>query len=832
MSRRNRFRQGGRAIFFGVALVCMVAIGFLAVEIVRELRLLNSANSDNVQWTLSQAEVEFLEMRHALDTARRQSEPDLDRLIEEFDIFYSRISTLDSGALYESLRDISEFAEPMQRIRQTLDDLVPLIDGPRADLAAGLPRIESALAESRADLRDLATSGLYHFARQSDSQRISVAVTLSRLGLLTAVLVMVLVFLLRHAQNASRQTERRGHELAAAYTRLNTILDTSLDAVLVADLRGDIQQFNPAAERIFKYDAQQVIGRNIGGLIVPDHLRDAHEAGMARMRAGGERRVIGRGRVRLDAMRSTGEVFPAELALETAHTGSEEIIIGFLRDISHRVTSENELVEARDKALAGEKAKADFLAMMTHEIRTPLNGVLGNLSLLEETTLTPVQSRYVHNMAVSGKLLMSHVDAVLDIARFESGATGLRAEVVDPGRLVQDILDSQTSAAEANGNRLHWAWTGPVADWIRVDASRLQQVLVNLVGNAIKFTRNGDVQVELEQGEPVDPTGGEPGFWLDIRIIDTGVGIAEADLDRVFEDFQTSGCTQDQGLPGTGLGLGIARRFVQAMGGEIGAESTPGEGSVFWLRLPVRAAQPPRSKGRVGTGASPAGPRSILLVEDNEINLQLARDMLHLMGHGVSVARNGQEGVAAAEVHRFDLILMDIRMPVMDGLAATRAIREGQGPNRDAPIVALSANVLPQAKDRFIAGGMSDFLGKPLMKEELSQVIARFCSDAAREEVPPPALTLDDPLVALKARYLEETHALFDWLSTKPEAWTEIADRAHRIAGSAAAFGHPDLRMALLSVETAAEAEDAQALALAVDEARQAWEAAPAPCVA
>ena len=290
MSRRNRFLPGGRAIFFGVALICMVAIGFLAVEIVRDLRLLNSANSDNVQWTLSQAEVEFLEMRHALDTARRQPEPDLDRLIEEFDIFYSRISTLETGALYESLRDLPEFAEPMQRIRRTLDDLVPLIDGPRADLAAGLPRIESAFGQSRADLRELATSGLYHFARQSDFQRISVAVTLMRLGLLTSVLVMVLIFLLRHAQNASRQTERRGHELAAAYTRLNTILDTSLDAVLVADLSGDIQQFNPAAERIFKYDAQQVVGRNIGGLIVPDHLRDAHEAGMARMRAGGERR--------------------------------------------------------------------------------------------------------------------------------------------------------------------------------------------------------------------------------------------------------------------------------------------------------------------------------------------------------------------------------------------------------------------------------------------------------------------------------------------------------------------------------------------------------------
>ncbi|SMX50420.1 PAS domain-containing hybrid sensor histidine kinase/response regulator [Maliponia aquimaris] len=820
---------GGRSLLLGLALLCLGAIAYLVTEIVRDLRLLNTADSDNVQWTLSQAEVEFLEFQHALDVARSGADGSLDSLVEEYDIFFSRIATLAEGSLYEGVRAEPGFDDALRSVRNKMMALVPLIDGPREDLAARIDEMAASLDNMRQDVRALSTSGLSYFASKSDAQRTSVAVTLTRLALLTGLLVLALLYLLRHARQASRQTERRGRELAAAYARLNTILDTSLDGVIVADPGGRVLQFSPAAERIFRYAAQEAIGRNIGDLIVPDHLRAAHQAGMARMHATGEKRVVGHGRVRLEAMRAGGEVFPVEMALEMAQTGDEEMVIGFLRDISHRVAAENELVEARDRALAGEKAKADFLAMMTHEIRTPLNGVLGNLSLLTETPLTAHQERLVRNMGISGDLLMQHVDAVLDVARFEAGASVSPAEVVHLGRLVQDLVDSQASAASAHGNRLEWGWVGAPMDWVAVDASRLKQVLLNLVGNALKFTRQGRVSIELERqdgaGAPV----------VEFRIIDTGVGIAEDDIERVFGDFQTGSAPLAHAVPGTGLGLGIARRFVQAMGGEIGAESTLGEGSVFWVHLPVTPYEEP-AEPEPGQDMSPAAaqpPCAILLVEDNEINMQLARDMLHLLGHQVTVAVNGLEGVQAAAQRRFDLILMDIRMPVMDGLAATRAIREGQGPNQATPIVALSANVLPEAKDRFISGGMSDFLGKPLSKTELAELIARCCRPMPTDHTPlpqasPPAAETD-PMAALMARYMAEGAQLLDWLETRPEDMTEIAERAHRIAGSAAAFGQPDLRMALLKVEAAAEQDDAAALSVAITQARAAWDTAPAP---
>ncbi|KUF12856.1 hybrid sensor histidine kinase/response regulator [Pseudoponticoccus marisrubri] len=811
----------------------LVAIAFLVSEIVRELRFLSTANSDNVHWTLSQAEVEFLEFQHAVDAARVGDTDDLTEVIVEFDVFYSRMATLAQGSLYADLRDQPDFLAPLQRIRAQLDALIPLIDGSASDLRAELDRLSAEIEEMRLDVRLLSTNGLQFFARQSDASRNSVAVTLLRLALITIALVLALVLLLRHARRVGQQTEQRGQELATAYARLNTIMQTSLDAVIVTDLKGRIVSFNAAAERIFQHLGEDVIGRSIGDVIVPPHLREAHETGMKRMRETGEHRVVGHGRVRLEGMRGDGSIFPVELAIEKAVSGEDEFVVAFLRDISHRVAAENELVAARDEALAGEHAKAEFLAMMTHEIRTPLNGILGNLSLLEDTRLDAAQGRYVRNMDISGKLLMRHVDSVLDVARFESGADGAAEDEVHLGRLIQDIVDSQSSAAEAQGNTLSWGWAGDPVGWIRIDSSRLQQVLLNLVGNAIKFTRGGRITIEAESVE------GEAGPEIELRIIDTGIGISEEDQARVFEDFQTVDSVQTDSIGGTGLGLGIVRRFVQAMQGEIGVESAPGDGSVFWLRLPIEHVTGPADDPAIQADADAQAVRDILLVEDNEINVQLAHEVLMRMGHRVTIARDGQAGVEAASERRFDLILMDIRMPVLDGLGATRAIREGDGPNRDVPIIAFSANVLPEAKDRFLAAGMSDFLGKPLQKAELQQVIARFGTSAPAPAKPAPSAPAPapaaskpapaDPLAGLAERHRQETQALFDWLATAPADHDQIADRAHQVAGSAAAFGQPGLRDALVALERAAETGTPEDLAEATRQAHRAWQKAPAP---
>jgi PAS domain S-box-containing protein len=825
----------------GAALAALLSLGFLVMEVMREFRSLSSANSDNVHWVLSQAEVEFLEFRSAIETAMHDDAgpQEFEQLVIEFDVFYSRMTTLTVGQLYAPLRDIDIFGEAIVDIRGKLDAMIPLIDGPREELRAALPQLLIDADSMRLPLRAVATSGLQYFAARSDMSREGVANTLLRLAALTVGMFLALIIAVGRARRISQQTERRGEELANAYARLNTILETSLDAVIVSNLHGKILNFNAAAERIFGYRFEDVHGRSIGDVIIPDYLRDMHGQWMKRMRDTGIANIVGNGRVRLEAKRRNGEIFPVELALQKARAGEDEVIIAFLRDISQRIAAENELTQARDEALAGEKAKAEFLAMMTHEIRTPLNGLLGNLALMKKTPLTPEQEHHLRHMDISGALLMHHVDSVLDVARFEAGVTRTQEEVVHLGRLFQDIVDSQASAAQAVGNRIGWDWCGPCLDWARLDASRLRQVLLNLVGNAIKFTRDGRILIEAEITEDdAAQAGSDPArVFLELRVIDTGIGIPDEEQARIFEDFHTvndPASPRSGNQPGTGLGLGITRRFVEALGGTIGVESTLGEGSVFWLRLPVTPAEEPVATAPSSPDAQAIAPCNILLVEDNEINLDLAHRMLAAMGHQVVEAHDGEQAIARAAVMRFDLILMDIRMPVIDGLEATRQIREGGGPNADAPIIAVSANVLPEARDRFLAAGMSGFLPKPLDPEDLAQVVSTYCGAKpaqapAAVPVPdtPPASTPD--LSALIARYTAEATRFFDALDKGQMAAEQIAEDAHKLAGTAAAFGQVGLRAALNTLEEAAETGSAQDIAIAATAARAAWQTAAPP---
>ncbi|PPB80706.1 PAS domain S-box-containing protein [Albidovulum inexpectatum] len=860
----RRLRPGprrGYALLGLVTLICLLSIVTLGQAVMRDLNLLRQASSDNVQWTLSQAEVEFLYFEKALDHALVAPGDDRSPVVTKFDVFYSRINTLAHGALYADLREIPDFMAPLRQIQDFLDQAVPVIDAIDSAPIARLQQLEEASEKIAPVVRQLSNAGLFHFAAQSDLRRNGIAVTLQRLALATAAMIGALGLMALHSFRLGRAAQNSAQALEQAWLRLNTVVQTSLDAVIVTDRHGRVLEFNPAAERIFGYRFIDIEGRKLGDLIVPPDQRQAHEDGLRRMNESGETRVIGAGRVQMTAMRANGETFPVEMALESAGPEDNRIVIGFLRDITARLAAERELVEARDRALAGEKAKAEFLAMMTHEIRTPLNGVIGSLSLLQETALTDRQRRYVNNMALSAQQLMHHVNTVLDIARFESGIVEAAERPTHLGRLVQDIVDAQEGHAARNGNSLQWSWESEPRDWVMADAVRLQQILLNLVGNAIKFTRNGRVAIELEALPDCDQPGKT---CIEFRVIDTGIGIPESAQARIFEDFQSVEPSLQRQTGGTGLGLGIVRRLVTAMGGEYGVESEPGQGSVFWVRLPLAPAEPSEDARPARASAGRSRPLDVLLVEDNEINRELAREMLELEGHRVTTAPDGLAGVSAANDHRYDLILMDISMPVMDGLEACRRIRMGEGRSRNSPIVALSANVLPQMRDRILQAGMSGFLGKPMRVEDLRALLARIDAPAdqpaddtapSRQDPADPApegpaakdraprdRTDDghapgqppDPVIArLRDRFRQETDALFDWLATSPQDVAEIAARCHKIAGSAAAFGHLALRDALVAIETrAAQGAGPADLAPLVDAARAAWlspAAAPRP---
>lgn len=807
-------------------LVCaigLIAVVYLSYRVIVDLRLLNTAQSDNVQWTLSQSEVEFLEFDIALFDAQLTSEPDLATLRREFDIFYSRISTLEQASIYAPLRELPVFAENLAVARNFLDDIVPAIDGSDGDLVAELPRIQVKAEAIRPDIRKLSNSALEFFATESDARRTELSSTLIQLAAGIAALLAVLLLLATYLGFLNAQNVRRREQAVEASHRMNVVTGTSLDGVIISDATGKILEFNAAAEQIFEIKAGDAVGRDLGAVIVPDHHIAAHNAGMERMRQNGERRVVGKGRVRLEAKRAGGEIFPVELAIQSADTKNGEIFVAFLRDISHRVKAEDDLKEARDKALAGEKAKTDFLATMSHEIRTPLNGLLGNLTLLQDTRLNAKQSRYISNMQTSGKLLMSHISDVLDITKYDAGKLKLRPVDLNLSALMQDIADNQSSTAATFGTTLEWGWDGPKLEWIRADQERVQHILMNLIGNAVKFTRDGKITVSLRQ---IDKD-------LEIAVTDTGIGIPADKQTQIFDDFVTGDSAYNRKTGGTGLGLGIAKRFVSALGGSITLNSEEGRGSTFTVRFPVTAIDPPEETTSRVMPTHGQERRHVLLVEDNLINREVAREMIAADGHQVTEAHDGAEAVRLATLQSFDLILMDISMPVMDGREATRAIRAADGPSSNVPIIALTANAMREEQEAYLQDGMDDVLTKPLSREALLGVLGAYGRNVASSMSAVGSETHlqslvdtigQDMTIDLLHRFEGEVDqtlsGLNDWENL---AFAEISATAHKTVGSAATLGATALREGLVAVEDAAKAKDTDALAAAVASLPSIW---------
>jgi len=719
--RRKTFRN--RLILSTFLIVTgLTAIGFLAANVIQELRNLNSARSDNVQWTLSQTEVEFLGLERVLLDARQTAQPDLRQLRQDFDIFFSRISTIRQSSLYSTLRELPEFATNLAQLATFLDQSAVTMDSADQTLIDALPILTRDAAHIRPAVRRLSNSGLTYFAQQSDQWRQNISQTLIRLAFCVTGLVITLLLLAIYLGHLNRLNIRRSNEALQASHRMNIVTGTALDAVIVANSDGSILDFNASAEHIFGSAARDAIGSKIGKFIVLSDPTEADEIGMKGIRNADKKHIVGKGRVKMEAKRASGEVFPVELAIQSADTPDGEIFVSFLRDISHRVAAEQALVHARDRALAGEKAKTDFLATMSHEIRTPLNGLLGNLKLLEDTQVDAKQQQFVRNMNTSGKLLMSHISDVLDITKYDAGKLQLRPVDMNISDLMQDIVDNQTGAATPKLTTVSWGWDGPPCDWIHADQERLQHVLLNIVGNAVKFTPRGSVCVRIKALDHADRT------HLQFKVTDTGIGIHPDLQDEIFGDFMTGDSSYDRDVEGTGLGLGIAQRFITAMGGTIKVVSTPDVGSVFTVALPVIPIQPPVPSSPQRDSNTTTEPKHVLLVEDNEINRMVAREMLRAAGHRVTEAQNGQIAVKLAENQLFDLILMDISMPVMDGRTATRTIRAGTGRGSRTPIVALTANAVAEEQAAFLSDGMDAVMTKPLSRDGLVKLVAEIAS--------------------------------------------------------------------------------------------------------
>ncbi|NVN89733.1 MAG: response regulator [Desulfuromonadales bacterium] len=386
---------------------------------------------------------------------------------------------------------------------------------------------------------------------------------------------------------------------------------------------------------------------------------------------------------------------------------------------------------ARDEAELASRSKTQFLANMSHEIRTPMNGVLGLTELLLQTGLDDKQRRYAGTIFSCGNSLLSLLNDILDLSRIEAGRLELNQHDFDLKQTVEEVGHLFGATACDKGNDLRVRLAGDLPVMIRGDQVRLRQTLVNLVGNAVKFTQNGRIDLEVSAAG----TSQESPLRLTFSVSDTGIGIAPEKQALIFDTFTQADSSMSRSHGGTGLGLAISKQLVEMMGGVLTVESEPGAGSTFSFALPF---EPAESLTAVSPEeAAPATDSSrceqehnkhVLLVEDNPVNLALAVEMLETMGYRVDMAQDGLEAVAKTSATSYDLVLMDCQMPKLDGYDATRRIRsneEGAGRKR-TPIVALTGHALAGERERCLEAGMDDFLSKPFTIDQLQGIVSKW----------------------------------------------------------------------------------------------------------
>ena len=392
-----------------------------------------------------------------------------------------------------------------------------------------------------------------------------------------------------------------------------------------------------------------------------------------------------------------------------------------------RRAAEDALRAARDAAQAASQAKSAFLAAMSHEIRTPLNGVLGTAGALAQTGLSSEQAQMVRVMLESGDLLTTILSDILDLAKIEAGRLQLESAPFEPRTVISSVLELYKSTAAAKGLWLSAELGAGLDQWVVGDAGRLRQVAQNLLSNALKFTAEGSVILRA-RAEP-----GRTGPRLLVEVVDTGCGVPPEAQSRLFTRFSQADSSTTRRFGGTGLGLALCRELVGAMGGDIGMRSSDSGGSCFWFTLPLQldgtvadtpdpqAAEPGRLVGGM----------RVLGVDDNATNRFVLRAVLEAAGCTVELAENGEEAVRAAVATDFDAILMDVHMPVMDGLDATRAIRALGGRHAATPIIAVTAEALPEQVERAGAAGMNRHVTKPIRPDRLLEALADAIAEAS-----------------------------------------------------------------------------------------------------
>ena len=516
-------------------------------------------------------------------------------------------------------------------------------------------------------------------------------------------------------ENQTRKAER---QMQLQTEQLQATVSASLDGIIVIDIDGKVVDFSESAEKIFGYKCEDILGKSMAELIVPERYRDAHNAGMSRMRNTGETKILGQ-RIEIEAMRADGTEFMSELAISRSSGENGDIFIAYIRDISEAKAAQKALVEAKEAAEKASLVKSRFLAAMSHEIRTPFNAVLGLLDVLGETKLNDDQRHLVKTAEKSSLSLLRIINDVLDYARISSGKYTMINTVFPANSVFEDVRQLFEVKAREKDITLRTEYDVPDDLYLNGDIGRIRQILLNFVSNALKFTETGEINLRVSAAEADTETP-----VLKFEVKDSGIGISEPDLEKLFEEFFMVDSTDSRSFEGTGLGLTISKAISKMLDGEISASSELGKGSTFSLTVPLKRANKEMMEVRYDRQSSDISNVRILLAEDNKTNQMVVSRVLGPRCKNLTIVENGEEVLKALENQDFDVILMDIFMPKMSGKEAASTIRKSDKAYKNIPIIALTAMGSFHELQGLKEVGMNNIVTKPFKRDDLLGVIA------------------------------------------------------------------------------------------------------------
>lgn len=488
-------------------------------------------------------------------------------------------------------------------------------------------------------------------------------------------------------------------------------------------------------------------------------------------------------------------------------------------------TDITDLVKAREQAASANLAKSQFLANMSHEIRTPMVGILGSVDLLEQTELDPNQAENVQIIRECGEQLLAMINDILDVSKIEVGLVDCYPEPTILFDLLARTLSITDPMLKNKGLTLKLDLEPNLPEQSLLDAGKLRQVLLNLLSNAIKFTPKGTITIKVRSEQEKDQQ------FLMISVSDTGIGIPIEQLQNIFNPFTQADNSATRGFGGTGLGLYISKRLIEVMGGELWAESQENCGTTFYLRVPLSPVVPDETLGPDPAEESAPvnhdlalefNPVEILVVEDNDLSRKIVSQMLTNYGFQVSEAANGLECLHLLQDHHFDLILMDMQMPVMDGYEATRLIRE-TSEQKSIPIIAMTAHALTGDREKCLAAGCTSYIAKPFKTEELISEISQHLGRSSHRSAKPQAGLQQHLVEQLLLEFLQQLDELIQDLekAVQQNDIEQIASISHDIKGVAGLYGYMDISKTASEIEQAARDHGIARIRILVDKIHQ-----------